>query len=204
MLQVLSNQIELSREDGYIITRSIMGMFVEVTNVWRPSHNLTIQNVSIWTLQKLYSSDWHIYINITSFSTTTPCFICQPTRIRYADNPIFYMIISFNKKPWSFLKICIAQLKWCAAQNWESESSHWITADPKSCSLLSLSFRNQSQSRPALSSSIGTPSCSDITLSRFSDDIWQKNDGWIVNQIWVYHSADAFKPDALAERWENC
>lgn len=151
-----------------------------------------------------HSSDWHIYINITSFSTTTPCFICQPTRIRYADNPIFYMIISFNKKPWSFLKICIAQLKWCAAQNWESESSHWITADPKSCSLLSLSFRNQSQSRPALSSSIGTPSCSDITLSRFSDDIWQKNDGWIVNQIWVYHSADAFKPDALAETWENC
>ena len=50
------------------------------------------------------------------------------------------------------------------------ESPHCKTADSGSCSPLSLSFKNQSQRRPALSSSMGTPSSSDITLSRFSDD----------------------------------
>lgn len=41
------------------------------------------------------------------------------------------------------------------------------------CSLLSLSFRNQSHTFPALSSSIGHPSCSDITFSKFSEDIYK-------------------------------
>lgn len=51
-------------------------------------------------------------------------------------------------------------------------SSHCRTADSGFCSPLSLSFRNQSHTRPAFSSSMATPSCSDITLNRFSDDIW--------------------------------
>lgn len=43
------------------------------------------------------------------------------------------------------------------------------------CSLLSLSLRNQSHTLPALSSSIGHPSCSDITLSKFREDIYHTN-----------------------------
>ena len=50
-------------------------------------------------------------------------------------------------------------------------SSHLSTAESLSSARLALSLANQSHTRPALSSSMVTPSCSAITLNRLREEI---------------------------------
>lgn len=54
---------------------------------------------------------------------------------------------------------------------YQSLLSHFKVAVSTSVSRLTLSFWNQSHTLPALSSSMATPSCSAITLSKFKEEI---------------------------------